>query len=67
MHSYPAGEIAKLSIVAERGLPGRVPLKPPAPEQTEGEPMAPESMDVSIVLCGPAGQGVQTAEQLMVA
>ncbi|MBN1319732.1 MAG: 2-oxoacid:acceptor oxidoreductase subunit alpha [Thermoleophilia bacterium] len=24
-------------------------------------------MDVSIVLCGPAGQGVQTAEQLMVA
>ncbi len=29
--------------------------------------MAPESMDVSIVLCGPAGQGVQTAEQLMVA
>ncbi|MBN1628318.1 MAG: 2-oxoacid:acceptor oxidoreductase subunit alpha [Thermoleophilia bacterium] len=29
--------------------------------------MAPESMDISIVLCGPAGQGVQTAEQLMVA
>ncbi|MBN2566338.1 MAG: 2-oxoacid:acceptor oxidoreductase family protein [Candidatus Eisenbacteria bacterium] len=27
----------------------------------------PEVMDASIVLCGPAGQGVQTAEQLMVA
>ena len=24
-------------------------------------------MDVSIVLCGPAGQGVQTAKELMVA
>lgn len=27
----------------------------------------PESVDASVVLCGPAGQGVQTAEQLMVA